>query len=67
MIISIPASHAGGDGGNLPATSNFKAFQSPPPMREATLVYRRIVLATTISIPASHAGGDVGDSYTHRR
>ena len=37
--------------------SPFK-FQSPPPMREATMCPRRVFEAATISIPASHAGGD---------
>ena len=35
-IISIPASHAGGDAATVDPVNLNNVFQSPPPMREAT-------------------------------
>ena len=56
--ISIPASHAGGDYLLPYLYCILYKFQSPPPMREATISAALEALIDVISIPASHAGGD---------
>ena len=56
--ISIPASHAGGDWISFAWLAKIFIFQSPPPMREATMFVYPCFIDVEISIPASHAGGD---------
>ena len=43
------------------------AFQSPPPMREATALHLTDARALIISIPASHAGGDSQPLHQSKR
>ena len=57
-IVSIHASHAGGDWRIVVAFAPVKMFQSTPPMREATTVEPVKMNWLKVSIHASHAGGD---------
>ena len=57
-LVSIHASHAGGDFNNLVNTERKEKFQSTPPMREATGLLTLSTYRLSVSIYASHAGGD---------
>ena len=58
LIISIPASHAGGDEDESPSGVRFK-ISIPASHAGGDQDYREYHIARDISIPASHAGGDV--------